>query len=517
MNQRIFFNTGWVSPTTAHGSPALDFIRGEMGLTGTKEGCREGDCGACAILVGEFSQGSIRYDAVPSCLLATGDLYGKHCITIEGLSTDRQDGLSRVQSAFLETNASQCGFCTPGFIIALSSWLCQPGTPDLAGAMIAVDGNLCRCTGYGAIRRAAELLVKECANLPTDRKERLKALVSFGVLPSSVLTFMQEQTALAEESAHTQSTMAEELTEQAPEQSTLAPAQNRRFIGGGTDFYVRNPEPDTSFNPIRLRSFKGLQDIHIRSDGDAFWAEIGAAATIRDFFASSIVREAVPGIEKFEREFASTLIRNLATVGGNIANASPVGDLTAMFMAIGAKLRLGAPQSPVETQRLLPLEDFFLGYKTIDLKPDEAILSVLLPYRTPEQADRENSSLHFSFAKVAKRKNLDIAAVNTGLSCIVRDGTIVHARISAGGVAPTPILLPTAAKRMEGVSNIWTESGKSLATLAFSVAEVAENEVSPISDVRGSGSYRKSMIGRLVIANFMRIFDSYGIARELFS
>src|SRR3989339_1469674 len=157
---KILVNDAWVEPRTAYGSPALDFIRGEMGLTGTKEGCREGDCGACAVLVGEFagygsSLGSAsprapRYLAMPSCLLALGDLDGKHLITIEGLSADAPEGLTPVMRAFLEENASQCGFCSPGFIVSLSAWLAAPGRPELAGAMTAVDGNLCRCTGYGS-------------------------------------------------------------------------------------------------------------------------------------------------------------------------------------------------------------------------------------------------------------------------------------------------------------------------------------------------------------------------------
>jgi xanthine dehydrogenase small subunit len=501
MNQKIFFNDAWVSPSTPHGFPSLDFIRGEMGLSGTKEGCREGDCGACAILVGEIVQDDVRYDAMPSCLLATGDLYGKHCITIEGLSVDGQDGLTRVQTAFLETNASQCGFCTPGFIIALTSWLCQPGIPDLAGAMIAVDGNLCRCTGYGAIRRAAELLVKEFADLPMDRHERLAFLVSRRVLPSSVLNFLEE------------SRMKAQIPEQAPQPDP----QQCPCLGGGTDYFIRNPEPDVSFNPIRLKSIKELKEICIRPEGDDSWAEIGTATTIRDFFASAIVRKAVPGIEQFEREFASTLIRNLATVGGNIANASPVGDLTSMLMALGARLKLGYPLALAETHRIIPIENFFLGYKNIDLKKGEAIISVLLPYKSLKDDDENNSVLRFSFSKIAKRKNLDIAAVNTGISFMVEDGIIRNARISAGGVAPIPLMLPKAASLLEGKPYGWEDKEKGLAELAFSLAEEAEHEVEPISDVRGSGLYRKSMIGRLVIANFMRIFDTYGIARELFT
>ncbi|MDP2791328.1 MAG: 2Fe-2S iron-sulfur cluster-binding protein, partial [Rectinemataceae bacterium] len=193
-------NDNWIEPATGlgevrsnegrRGEPAIDFIRGEMGLTGTKEGCREGDCGACAVLVGEFAPGrdgeegagEPRYRALPSCLLALGDLSGKHLITIEGLRASSPDGLTPVMRAFLEENASQCGFCSPGFVVALSAWLANSAYPDLSGAMTAVDGNLCRCTGYGAIRRAAERLVSEFRELPEDGIERLGYLVEKAVL-----------------------------------------------------------------------------------------------------------------------------------------------------------------------------------------------------------------------------------------------------------------------------------------------------------------------------------------------
>ncbi|MCX8013860.1 MAG: 2Fe-2S iron-sulfur cluster-binding protein, partial [Rectinema sp.] len=137
---RFKANNQWIETKTASGIPALDMIRNELGLTATKEGCREGDCGACAVLVGEVTNEAVRYRAVPSCVLATGDLEGKHLLTLEGLRQYAPEGLTPVMQAFLEENASQCGFCTPGFIIALTSWLAEPRIPDLAGALRAVDG-----------------------------------------------------------------------------------------------------------------------------------------------------------------------------------------------------------------------------------------------------------------------------------------------------------------------------------------------------------------------------------------
>jgi xanthine dehydrogenase small subunit len=535
---RIFVNDRWVEPATPYGAPALDFIRGELGLTGTKEGCREGDCGACAVLVGEFAAAmdsgceagggataaramppkAARYRALPSCLLALGELDGKHLITIEGLTASAKanaeanakadsagavgiaanGGLTPVMRAFLEENASQCGFCSPGFVIALTAWLASPGRPDVAGAMTAVDGNLCRCTGYGAIRRAAERLTEEFADLPQGEAARVAALVERGVLPPSALVYAAE--------AGQQRPRGQRQQERRFAADAQRPAT---ALGGGTDFYVRTPDPASDFRPILLRSAEGFSGIEaIERDGQS-WLRTGAAATVSDFFASPLVRRAAPGIEAFEGDFASTLIRNMATLGGNIANASPVGDLTSMLIGLGAVLEIAgwAPSSPAA--RYVRIEEFFLGYKKIDLRPGEAIRAILIP------AERDGSPLLFSFEKIAKRKKLDIAAVNTALSFRIEGGFARAARLSAGGVAAVPGLLKGASASLEG-ERIDRSDPAALARLARKVAAAAEAEVKPIGDVRGSAEYRKRMTGRLVLAHFVRLFAADGIAKELF-
>lgn len=514
---KIFVNDRWIEPKTPYGAPALDFIRGELGLTGTKEGCREGDCGACAVLVGETAGGAgprfaAKYRAVPSCLLALGELDGKHLITIEGLAAGAtanaaasgaatsaaSDGLTPVMRAFLEENASQCGFCSPGFVIALTSWLATPGKPDLAGAMTAVDGNLCRCTGYGAIRRAAERLAAEFADLPQEEAARLAALVERGVLPASALQYAAEAGRCPKGSR--------------PLEPRAAAPRPETVLGGGTDFYVRTPDPAGDFQPLLLRSTQGFSDIETVERDSQSWLRTGAAATVSDFFASPLVRRAVPGIEAFEGDFASTLIRNMATLGGNIANASPVGDLTSMLIGLGAVLEVGdlAPASPAASgARYVPIEDFFLGYKKIDLREGEVIRAILM------EAERPEAPLLFSFEKIAKRKKLDIAAVNTALSFRIEGGFARGVRLSAGGVAAVPALLKSASAALEG-ARVDRSDPVALARLARKVADAAEAEVRPIGDVRGSAEYRGRMTGRLVLAHFVRLFGADGIAKELF-
>ncbi|HOV94654.1 MAG TPA: FAD binding domain-containing protein [Spirochaetales bacterium] len=505
-------NDAWYTTQAPYGSPILDFLRGELELKGTKEGCREGDCGACAVLVGRPLRGQengtgprVRYRAVPSCLLALGDVDGCHVITIEGLTAGASDGLTPVMRAFLEENASQCGFCTPGFIIALSSWLAEPVAPNMAGAMVAIDGNLCRCTGYGSIRRAAERLVKEFADLPLAEEERLKVLVERQVLPKSVLAFLEES-----EGRGLKAAVATTRTAAVDAKN----ADGSVVIGGGTDYYVRNPAPDEDFAPALLAKRPELAAIREVREGGRGWVEIGAAATVHDFFASPLVRRAIPGIENFETEFASTLIRNLATVGGNIANASPVGDLTSMLLGAGAVLVIGV--AGTNSTRTVPLEKFFLGYKKIDLTGSEVILAVRVPEAEPEgkpEAEHE-SPLYFSFEKIAKRKRLDIASVNTAMSFRVVDGKFRGVRLSAGGIAPTPALLTKTAQFIEGQE--FTHDAAHLAALARKTADAAMAEIAPISDVRGTDGYRRAMLGRLILAHFLKFFENDGIGKVLF-
>lgn len=507
MNQSLDFtlNDGPVRTSAARGTPLVDYLRGEAGLSGTKEGCREGDCGACAVLLGTrlvpdartvpgtHTVPGARYRAVPSCLFALGEAEGCHILTIEGLVSGAPDGLTPVMRAFLQENASQCGFCSPGFIISLSAWLAQPGSPpDMAGAMAAIDGNLCRCTGYGAIRRAAARLCREFAALPADADARLRVLVDAGVLPRSVLAF-----AAATDTLGTESSAG---TDSAPAGTIV--------LGGGTDYYVRNPDPEPGFAPSLLARRAGFAGIERSKDGGEL--VIGGATRVADFFSSADVRAAVPGIERFEGQFASTLIRNLATLGGNLANASPVGDLTAMLMALGATLEIeGAPcaadasGTPGEA-RHVPIERFFIAYKKTALAEGQAIRAIHIPA----------GPRLFSFEKASKRATLDIAAVNSGLSFRLQGGVITDARLSAGGVAPVPLLLPKASALLQGAH---ADAGPAaLAALARAVAATAEAELSPISDVRGSAEYRRRMTGRFVLAHFLRLFPDRGLAEELF-
>lgn len=462
-------------------SLALDFIRNVAGLKGTKEGCREGDCGACLVLLGgRGPDGEVEWKGVTSCTLGLGDLDGRQLITIEGLATD---GLTPVMESMLDEGASQCGFCSPGFILALTGALLNGERLDAASIMTAVEGNLCRCTGYGSIRRAAERLALAFADLPEGLAARLPILVERRVIPAPLAALMLEppepvglgQAAFA--AIH-------------PEDPAIV------YIGGGTDYFVRNPDPEPDMAPRFSDQAPEARAIRRVRDGDAAWIELGSAVTADDFFASPLIREIASGIERYAAEIASPPIRTRATLAGNIVNASPIADMTAMLIALGARVVVeGAADGRL---RSAELERFFLGYKKLDLRAGERVRALRIPA----------VEVRFSFEKAAKRARLDIATVNTALTVrMAADGAIAAARYAAGGVAPVPLRLAAAEELLVG--------RKPSADLARELGRLAYASGSPIGDVRGSSEYRKRLMERLAWAHCVRLWPELKLEEEL--
>jgi xanthine dehydrogenase small subunit len=473
------------------GAVLIDWLRQGQGLTGTKEGCREGDCGACLVLLGEppadSHAGKVEWIPVTSCLLALGDLDGRHVITIEGLAAD---GPTPVMEALHDENASQCGFCSPGIVVALTARLLEGGTVHEAALAAALEGNLCRCTGYASIRRAAAKIAAAFSDLPADFSARLDALASRGVVPPSLAATMRDLPPAATHKRHPAAAAA--AGNGAPNQELT--------IGGGTDWFVRHPdpEPDTEIEfADRQRKLRAIRKV----DGNL---EIGAAATVREFFASKAVRAVAAGIEAFEADVASPPIRTRATLAGNIANASPVADMTAMLLALGARIRLCDRRDGSAT-RTIDLDRYFLGYKKTAAAAEERIETIIIPETARPRV--------VVFEKAAKRARLDIAAVNTAMACVVdRSGALPivrDVRISAGGVGPTPLYLAFASAFAEG-KEVTPAMVKELAAKAAA-------GTTPMSDVRGSAGYRRTMVERLVIAHFLRLFPELKLEEELFA
>ena len=296
------------------GLPVLDLLRRELGLNATKSGCREGDCGACSVLLGAPSpDGGLRYRVVNSCLLPLGTLAGKHLVTLEGLNGD---ALTAVQSALVEEGGVQCGFCTPGVVIALTGHLLNAGSFGESEILESLDGNFCRCTGYMGIKRAGERLNQQIGGtLPQIGARRIAALVEAGVLPSC---FAGAERQLAE----------------LPPASLQA--EGGQLVAGGTDLFARSPDGllDQRLNFAERR--QELTGIEVR-DGRCL---IGAATTVEELLESSLLEREIPHLHQFLAHVASTPVRDRATLGGNLVNATPIGDLSICLLALDADLLL---------------------------------------------------------------------------------------------------------------------------------------------------------------------------------
>jgi xanthine dehydrogenase small subunit len=466
MSQEIRFilNDAEVATSLPAGTALLDFIRDERRLTGTRSGCREGDCGACTVLLGRGGGGGVRYRPVASCLFPLADAGGSHVVTVEGLNRVE---LTPVQQAMLSEGASQCGFCTPGIVVSLTGFLLASRGLEGEEAVTAIEGNVCRCTGYAAIRRAVERLLREVRPLLEGSPERLPALVELGVVPPYFTGIAARLEALAR-----------------PPRRAAPPAGGSGVVvmAGGTDLYVQHG-PELPERELLLLSRRG--------GFSGIWPGprrlfIGAATPLADLMESPLVAAMLPALPGFLHRVSSSQIRSRATIGGNIANASPIGDLSVMLLALGAMIGLRARGRTRETK----LRDFFLGYKKLDLRSGEVIAWVAVPHA--------GNGLLFNFEKVARRRSQDIASANSAIGLEMEGERIVAARVAAGGVAPVPLYLKEASAFLAGK----TVRGP----LVRELADVADREIAPISDVRGSAAYKRALLRRLLGAHFLALF-----------
>jgi xanthine dehydrogenase small subunit len=466
----FFLNDREQAVSRSRGAVLLDVLRDGLGLTGTKDGCREGDCGACLVLLGIPQPDGIRYQTVNSCLLPLGDVAGRHVVTIEGLN---QPDLSPIQKALVEEGAIQCGFCTPGLVIALTGFLLSGVPLTTADGIAALGGNICRCTGYVAIRRAIARLCEQFRDVEPAQglsaSARIAALVTSQVLPRYFLDIPAR------------------LQDLAKAATALAPGEEREarspvVVAGGTDLFVTQADSLQGADLVFLSPREDLQGIHIEDD---FYC-IRAATPLTAIEASPIIQRLLPDLRRHFARIASLSIRNRATVAGNIVNASPAGDLSVLFLALNAMVVLVRG----EQQRRIWLRDFFRGYKIMDMAADEMISEIRFP--VPDAA------AHFNFEKVSRRLHLDIASVNSAIQLRVQDDRIVEAHAAAGSVAPMPLYLRSTVAFLQG-------QPISAAT-ARAAAAVAGSEISPISDVRGSADYKRALLQRLVSAHFLTMF-----------
>lgn len=437
--------------------PLLDYIRKEKRLTGTKEVCKEGDCGACAVLFGEVIDDRLKYKTITSCIYPIGNCNGKHIVTIEGIN--KQELLLH-QKAFVDENASQCGFCTPGFIMSFTCYLLNNQHYNLDDAINSIAGNICRCTGYHSIERAMKTVLNE---LKTDGKiDRINNLIDRIIIPEYFNEIKKRLINLS-----------------IPKEAT--PDKSAIFIGGGSDLFVQKPD-DLLEEEVYLITERKLNYI---SESNSI-IKIGSGTTFEEIKQSEILNKYLPSIKKDSDLIASLPVRNAATVGGNLSNASPIGDITIILLAVYANLTL----SDGEKERNLPLKEFYLDYKKLNKQKIEFIKEV--SFHIPQK------KFYFSFEKVSKRTYLDIASVNSAMLIEVDDNKIISASISAGGVAPIPKLLVQTNDYLKGKEI-------SIDTIDEAL-QITQSEISPISDVRGSAGYKRLLLNQLIKSHFLKLF-----------
>jgi xanthine dehydrogenase small subunit len=461
-------------PVALHDVPPdrtlLEVLREDLGCTGTKEGCGEGDCGACTVVLGEQRGGKLHYSAVNSCIRLAHSVDGMALWTVEDLAEDplirpaspapaaeKTITLHPAQEAMVQCHGSQCGFCTPGFVMSLfgmyQNHVCQgqPITRELAQEELS--GNLCRCTGYRPILDAAQ----QMAALPAMAVDEAQLLSQLAQLhPSAVAG-----------TAYLAPTTLPALL------AARAQHPGAQVVAGCTDVGLWVTKMHKQYAQV-LDVTRAAELLQLGED--AHQITIGAAVSLTDAFAA-LVRQ-WPQLHSFSARFAGLPVRNSGTLGGNVANGSPIGDSMPLLIALRAQIVLAS----VRGERTLPLEDLYTGYRQNVMAPDELLVRIIVPRPSVTEALRAY--------KISKRFDDDISAVCLVVNLDIEGGVVRRASIGAGGVAATPARARHTEAALTGQP--WS------AETVRKAADALQAEFSPISDMRASGAYRRTVLASLL-------------------
>ena len=443
----------------------LEVLREDLACTGTKEGCGEGDCGACTVVLGEAVGGQLQYKAVNSCIRLAHSVQGMAVWTVEDLASASGE-LHPAQEAMVQCHGSQCGFCTPGFVMSLFGMYQNSGGKPVDRAQAAADlsGNLCRCTGYRPIFDAAQQM------------GRLPLPAGCGVNEPVVVAALEalgERPAPPADGAYMRPTTLARLL-----QARSAHPQ-AQVVAGCTDVGLWVTKQHKRFAQVLdVTAAEELRHVETYPHHIA----IGAAVSLHQAYAALVSER--PPLQPFAQRFAGLPVRNSGTLGGNVANGSPIGDSMPLLMALGASvvlMRWDAKRNAV-AHRELRLEDLYTGYRTNVMKPDELLCWI----KVPRPVDNEFLRVY----KISKRFDDDISTVCLAIRMTLVDGQVSTIAIGAGGVAATPVRARQTEATLLGQA--WNAD-----TVMAAVATLRA-EFQPISDMRASAAYRQTVLGNLL-------------------
>jgi len=455
-----FFRCGQVVTLSgvATNRTLLDLLREDLHCSGTKEGCGEGDCGACTVVVGEEKQGKLELKAINSCIRLAHSIDGMALWTVEDLKNHP------AQEAMVECHGSQCGFCTPGFVMSLFALYESRASGPISRlqAQGALSGNLCRCTGYRPILDAAQAM----QDLPAMRVDQDAVLAGLRQLAKPER--QQANTAIAAPDASYLSpkTLKDLL-------SLRAQHPQAQLVAGCTDVGLWVTKMHMQF--ARILDLTRVKELR-RVEQYKHHIAIGAAVKLTDAFAALVADR--PQLASFAHRFAGLPVRNSGTLGGNVANGSPIGDSMPLLIALGANVVLMSARG----HRELKLEDLYTGYRKNVMAKGEVLAWIKVPRAAPQEFSR--------VYKISKRLEDDISAVCLALNLHITDGMVARASIGVGGVAATPVRAIKTQAALLGQP--WNPATVQAA------AQVLRAEFSPISDMRASAAYRSEVLGNLL-------------------
>ncbi|MBZ9601327.1 xanthine dehydrogenase small subunit [Phyllobacterium chamaecytisi] len=461
LNDKVVERTD-VSPTET----LLDFLRLDRKLRGTKEGCAEGDCGACTVLVGRLFNGQLKYESVNACIRFVGSLDGCHVVTVEALAGS--DGtLHPVQQAMVDTHASQCGFCTPGFVMSLYGLWMQNPKPNIQEIEKALQGNLCRCTGYAAIIRAAES-VTAIGDLNRDPLVTERARVT-----EQLLTLKDGKRVVVGEGRQ-QLVLPANVDDFA---DALEHDPGATIVAGSTDVGLWVTKFMREIGPVVFLSH--LDDLRLITEGDD-GLTLGAGVSYTD--AYPVIIRHFPQLTELWNRIGGEQVRNMGTVGGNVANGSPIGDTPPALIGLGATVQLRKGNN----RRSVPIEKYFIEYGKQDRALGEFVEAIHIPYLDVEDL--------YGVYKISKRLDEDISSVCGAFRISLDErGRVENAIIAFGGMAGTPKRASAVEASLTGA--VWDEGAIEKAAAVFA------DDFTPLTDWRASADYRL-----LVAKNLLRRF-----------